>query len=238
MAQALQALYKTPGVAVGAAGQAQGQQGRPPGVAEEDFGDGDEDEGDEEDGAQGYGGGEGYGGHGGGEGGYGRGGGRWGGRGRGRGGGRGHKRRRQQRGGEEEEDDRLPPGCAVRDVLLAGEGQGEGQAAALAAQAAPLIPAAGLQWAAERCGEPQDPTAEDPELGLNMSQVGRSSVETFCRMRKRGAIDIGLRIWDIARAVLPLEVPRYPMPANIAACASPPCVALSPPLAMPSRMVR
>ncbi|GLC67816.1 hypothetical protein PLESTF_000610500 [Pleodorina starrii] len=144
MAQAMQALYKDPDAA--------SSSSRPAPAAEDDGGEGEEEdtgEGDAGEGAQAYGGR--------GRGGYGRGG-------RGRGGDRRRRRRRQ----DEEEEDELPPGSYLADVLLAAS---PAATAAAAAAAAPLMGPAALQWAAAHIAEPTDPRVEDPQMGLNMSQV-------------------------------------------------------------------
>ncbi|KAG1677719.1 hypothetical protein FOA52_001031 [Chlamydomonas sp. UWO 241] len=95
--------------------------------------------------------------------------------GRGRGGRRGGKRRQEE---EEEEDDGLPPGCLVRDVIVSGGGA-NGATSALVARASEVMPPGAVQWAgvmaaaaAAVAGDVRALQEEDPELGLNRSQVG------------------------------------------------------------------
>eukprot|EP00955_Chlamydomonas_euryale_P016023 171168-Chlamydomonas_euryale.AAC.1 len=91
------------------------------------------------------------------------------------GGGRGGSKRRPggaAAGDDDDDDDGLPPGCFVRDVLLAGgdhgdggvpgplggrdhggDSGGDGGAAELAAGASDVMPRGAVIWAVERCSE-------------------------------------------------------------------------------------
>lgn len=87
----------------------------------------------------------------------------------------GKKRRKQE---EEEEDEELPPGTFIRDVLLGAQGPvliGHPGAAAPSAPAEPppsTVPQPALSWARQQqAGSAGGPACEDPELGLNGSQV-------------------------------------------------------------------
>ncbi|GIM05113.1 hypothetical protein Vretimale_9531, partial [Volvox reticuliferus] len=155
MAQAMQALYKDPNtVGTAAAGAAA--------TGDYEGGNDDEEEGGDNDDVTEYRGSSGQ------EYGYGRGNAGYGSR---RGRGRNNRRdgkRRLRRQQDEEDEDELPPGTYLTDILLA---PASARVAAAAAQPAPLVPEVGLRWAAAHIAQPTDPRVEDPEMGLNLSQV-------------------------------------------------------------------
>ena len=91
--------------------------------------------------------------------------------------GHGGKKRRKQE--EEEEEEELPPGTFIRDVLTGAQGQFHAIHPGAAASSSPAelppstVPLPALSWARQHLlpGSVGGPSCEDPELGLNGSQV-------------------------------------------------------------------